>query len=233
MKKVCIITVLIYIFSLNVAGQPTQSKYSIGFHVKPCITTSILKDDVVSSNRYPIICFGFGSGITRNLTTKFNLESGLFFQQRGYGIHDAFLEDYFIDGSYYPLIILSQSRVLYNYLDVPLIINYDLINNENAKLVCKFGVISNFLLGESITSSIAYPEEFAQHNRDFHFRTGNNIGRPVNLSLTASICTSIAISEKYNIQIETFVDYSLLGLAALSEQRFFTIGISSSFYYGL
>lgn len=235
MRKVCIIPVLLCILSLKVAGQPTQSKYSIGFHFKPCITTSTLEYHGVSSSTYPILCFGFGSGITRNLKSNLNLESGLFYQQRGYGVHDAYYRDYSIDGSFYPVISMGHSRVLYNYLDVPLIINYDLLNNENAKFVCKIGVISNFLIGRSMNSEISYPEDFAQHNRDFDFRTSNDIGRLVNLSMIASISTSIAISEKYKIQIETFADYLLLDEpAALSSgQRFLTIGISTSIYYGL
>lgn len=148
MKKISLLSVLLLLTTL-VNGQ--VNKLSIGIKGSPDFYNYQFKDDIWGFGKEDKtkINYSLGPSVNYNISEKFSIMTGLLYATKGYILNYHFnLFD--PNDPAFP----NKSNINVSYLDIPLLISYDFIDQDKLSIFASTGVVSSFLIKEKEISTM-------------------------------------------------------------------------------
>lgn len=201
--------ILLGFFPLFLLGQhqdstKTNRKFSIGLTISPAIAYRSIyaigegkKNDflvnysipILDSLESPIVTYSFGLDFSYQLNKRLAIESGVFYSKKGYEIDEAVIVD---NGSLnYDT---GSVHVSNNYLDVPIKVNFYLLNNR-VQLLLIAGVSGNIFINQQAKIVIG-----GKKTETKKFRPDNITA--FNFSIIGGVGCGFMLSKKLTIQIQ-------------------------------
>jgi hypothetical protein len=172
--------------------------------------------------------FGFSTGLNvgYKFANRFSFSGGLQYSVKGYEIKDIHFTT--IDD---PEGKNHLGKILYNfnYVDVPLKINY-MFGRKKLHFIGGIGVVANFLIKESVISVIKSNSNRSQRSSN----TGSDNFYHFNLSPTASVGVEYNLNDRIFARVEPNFQMCILRVidAPVSE-RLYSYGVNMSIHYRL
>ena len=192
----------------QLSGFSKAKKFALGLVYSPDYCYRVTTSDpsfkpapvYYNSIENPKIGFTAGLNFLWKLNTKFSVEAGVMYSDKGYQTKTLQLSED-LPRNYPEPLPGDQSTASfvyhYRFMDVPLKVSYYILNKE-VKLFLSGGLSGNFFLGETDTYSMTY--------RDGHSASGNTTPATtfsmLNLSIVAGFGISFHISKKLLVRIE-------------------------------
>lgn len=214
---------------------PTKtSKFSIGIAVSPEMgyrsfnpTSKGKKNDflmnvskpMLDSLESPKFCYSFGIYSTYQLSKRFSLELGVYYANKGYKIDDVTFTT-----ANYPE-EAGKGSIFYNYryIDVPLNMNFYIINRK-FKFFVSTGITANIFINKT---SIIKTDDFDASviNERYNPTRGNTA--PFNISFNGSLGLEYELSHHFTLRLQPHYQRFL---TAIQESEFATLKL---YNYGI
>jgi len=205
MKSLALFVLLFSPF-LSQAQSATAGRFSIGVtiapelsyrHVNASDSTGWIKD---ISNDVDIQKFGYSTGanILYSISSRLSVESGAFYTNKGWKTKEVpLINEYVQSPSNGPGPVISGSiRAMYsfNYLDIPLKVNYVFLN-KRVKLFATAGIVADIFLSSKRTAFITeYGKERKSSVTDNNFNS-------LSLSATAGIGAAYSFTRHLSLRV--------------------------------
>lgn len=167
--------------------------------------------------------FGFSAGINFGciLSTRLTLEIQALYANKGYQTKERIVETELQSGPLIKMPYLSNAVYSYRYLDIPLKLNYYLINKK-VKFYITAGFSANIFLDQQTTTIIKYKD--GSENK-FKSNTKKG-GEPFNFSTLVGVGLNYNLSDHNIFKIEPAFNYSITPLMnAPIKNHLYTAGI--------
>ncbi len=143
-----IISILIGCFTTTIAQEEQSSNFSIGVHFSPTYNYRLLKSNATTDlvkeirDQEEIANFGYRTGVTiaYGISTKFNLQSGLFFANRVYRTRTESLN--WVDPNISAATETFRSRQ-FQYIEIPLYVQYTFFQKERVHVFAELGGVAS------------------------------------------------------------------------------------------
>lgn len=202
-----------------------KSRLSIGANFSPNYSYRTLKSP--SSSQWIVdlrekteqAAFGFNTGLSIQylLTKRLEIELGIQFSQQTHAFKD--IEIFDINGG--PSLGTADNRYIYQYLEIPLRVNYRIVNKKFFSYITA-GISLNLLLNDKTKAWARF------NNGDTKFSNTKTSIRDFNktiIGLIGGVGAGYHINKKLSLRLEPLFRYSLIPLAeAPIEQYNYSIG---------
>jgi hypothetical protein len=188
---------------------------------------------------YPIFGYNYGLSLIFKRSQIYEIESGIFISQRGYGYQDKIdVPDSIANFEYDPGFLYPEEfkiRNIGNFLDIPVEIRRDILGRNRITLYVKGGISLNILLNQKRFTHVYYIDDTETnylYNIKFQELKDHKY-RFLNLSTLISGGSNISVYKNIGIQIEAIVNYSILPVSKDGDvsARFFEAGIKTGISY--
>ena len=236
-KKVVISVILFLFVLLNASAQnETPAEYKkimLGLSFSPDYCSRVLKSKpsynsfVEERNDTEIPKFGFTTGLNllMRLDRKLDLESGIFYSNKGYKTQKQNL--FWLDNNK-DVPVNYQVIYTYQYFDIPLKLNYYFITSR-----IRFFLTSGISLNIFNRQQIKLKLEEANGNRSSSL-SQNDLGfSSVNLELLTGVGMFYTLSDRMHLKVQPIYRTSLTSLTSstMINEKLYSIGVDIGFYF--
>lgn len=223
------------VYGQQAQGQTTQLKWVIGFNFSPDYSSRVLRNTggntsgvIKSRNDMEVGKPGYTTGITvsRSFTGLLSFETGIQYSNKGYQTkkHDLFY-------SQPDPALPEKAKFIYNfrYIDIPFKVNFA-FGKSRVKFIAGAGLITNFLIRETITTILEYPNGTGKRKKE---PSGYDYNK-INLSPFVSAGLEYRLRDDLAVRAEPTFRFGILKIydAPLSEYLW-NAGLNIGFYYSL
>ncbi|MGC9354216.1 MAG: outer membrane beta-barrel protein, partial [Mariniphaga sp.] len=192
--------------------------------------TDLLGEEIVAiRNNQESPKFGITTGfsILYQVSTNFELESGLFFSDKGFRYAS---DDFYAFESDDPFIPKKATVIYrYRYLDVPLKVNWFFLNKKT-RLFLSAGLTSHLFLEASFKNI----HEFDGRTEKETFTDDNTIYSKVNLGFSGGIGMEYSISKRFYFRIQPEFRRILTSMAQTPIKMYcWSVGVNTGICFGL
>jgi opacity protein-like surface antigen len=237
MKPLLLFLILIPISAWSQdSTQFTANRFSIGLTFSPDYCYRFLKSNsgydwiTESRNDHEIPKFGYTAGASLSYKYKKNMqfESGLFYSNKGYSSDWSDL--IFLDEDFTQDSVKLKSTYIFHYIDIPLKMNYMLIDRK-FKLFITAGVSANVFLSQQTRWVTEFRDGITEYDKTKGDRRGFHA---VDLAFLAGLGAEYKFSKKLRLHLEPLYRQSLISFMDSSiKGYFYSFGINSGVYYSL
>jgi hypothetical protein len=237
MKYVFIFLILIPILAWSQNADTTAMRErAIGFAFSPDYTFRTLTSDGSSSAKYivnfrdsmEIPQFGYTAGVnfSLNIRSRMALETGLLFSKKGYQTE-----------TYTPIwttpdpILPTNLQYIYDYfyLDVPVKLNYYLLNNR-VKFFVTAGLSTNIFLAQKTQFNYVYSDGQAVNNSSTVFTNYTRI----NMAGLAGFGLEYDFTKRLNLRFEPTFRHSITSIVSSPVKGYlWSVGLNTGLFFRL
>jgi hypothetical protein len=221
------------ILSQSIDITTKSKKIAIGFTFSPDYCYRTLKPDTSSQwiaqsrDSLEIPKFGFTTGLSMlyQLNKRFSLETGLQFSDKGEKLKEVTL----IWGQPDPSLPIKSTFIYhYNYLDIPIKVNYN-ISTSRLKFFVSGGLSTNLFLFQKTTSRLEYIDGNTMTNNSI----SNGLSR-VNLAIVAGFGINYDLTNRLTFRIEPTYRRSLYSIIDAPVKGYlYSLGMNTGLYLKL
>lgn len=211
MKKLFICLVLTTFFF---SGNAQENRYSLGIYAGPNRVNIIFSEELFNEDLEPGYRSIIGLNSAINLNKRFSLQADIAYERKGVNLKEI----YYINPVTGDNTGLVTTQFRYNYITIPILLNYKLIKTKIEDIPIDFNVGLGFynsilmkhtemLKGENINDTVVElgfmrPKK---HDAGFSFNLGINVSVSQNIDVNLRILQNIGLKNIY----EGVFDYNI------------------------
>lgn len=199
MKKITLFSVL-FLLSILVNGQ--VNKVSIGISGSPDFYNYQFKSIPGFEHEYKTKTnYSIGMSMNYNFAERLSVKTGLLFSTKGYVLDYSWL----IAETNDPL-LAQESNINISYLDIPVLISYDLLRLDKLSLFTSTGIVASFLIKENEISTMG---DGTEKETEYSKTMFNQSFNKTLLAIDLEIGLKYNFNEKLFMSIAPYLRYGL------------------------
>jgi hypothetical protein len=219
MKKISLLFfTLLSFLSIAQKENNNESKFRIGIYIQPNIDyrrlfgtgeneiTTLIID---SRNDYEISKIGYNIGLNTEftITEKISIESGVSYSNKGY--KSKKIDAIFPQGPEPSGLVAVQISYLFNYIEIPLQLNYKVGNNK-LRFISSFGASINIMLSAQEKTKIFYGDGSSQTNKLKVDNSYTYAYNKLNIFPTISLGAEYLLNNNLTLRVQPTFNYGVL-----------------------
>ncbi len=235
------------LFPTPIQAQPGEKgKWSVGVVFSPDYASRFIKfpdenehwEEYLDENDIPILSYTTGISLLYSLNKKFEMESGLLLSAKGYaykvpgeGVWQIPEWESFVGWEINDPAVPLEATTTYNYqyLDVPLKLNWFLLHKK-VRLFLSAGISGSLFLNEFVVQEAIFPDRaetsrYKEEDVDFN---------PVVLSLTGGAGIEYPLSDRLRIRFNPEFRHAVVPIANTPGRYYlWSVGINTGMFINL